>query len=171
MGWRTVAVALALLPVAAPAQENECENSASVAGVWKLTEAYTEYRDGRIDHPYGKPPAGIFVYTPGGHLSLHLGVNPPPPPFESRPGDAEIGALARRHIAYFGRWSVSADGASLIHHIEGALNPGRIGRDAVRPFRLCNDTLELDIESSNGNRYFRRLERIEHFDRDRSDRD
>jgi hypothetical protein len=109
----------------------------------------------------GQPPSGQFIYTPGGHLSLHLNKNPPPPHFDHRPDDAELGAAARSFIGYYGTWSIADN--KIVHHIAGAMLPNRIGQDAERPFRVCGDVLELNIEGRDGRRFFRRLERIEGF--------
>lgn len=163
-GFRTAALLLVIFTAGFPRAEACDAPPSGVAGVWRLVEARTTHPDGRIEHPYGQPPAGLFVYTPGGHLSLHLHGNPPPA-LES-PTDEGIAALARQYIGYYGRWSISEDGASVTHHVAGALNPRRIGNNAVRPFRLCGDVLELEITSGNGREYYRRLERIEKFAED-----
>ena len=117
--------------------------------------------DGTVQHPYGQPAAGLFIYTPGGHLSLHLHSNPPPAGFEGRPTDSELGAVARAYIGYYGTWRIEGD--KVIHHIEGAMRPNRIGQHAERPFSLCGSVLELKIEADDGRRFYRRLERRESF--------
>ena len=132
-----------------------------VQGVWRLIEASTTLADGTVEHPYGQPAAGLFVYTPGGHLSLHLHRNPPPARFDERPTDSELGAVARGYIGYYGTWSVT--GNTVTHHIEGAMIPNRIGQDAERPFTVCGNVLELKIEANDGRRFYRRLERVESF--------
>jgi hypothetical protein len=132
-----------------------------VAGAWRLVEATTTWPDGTVEHPFGQPPAGLFIYTPGGHLSLHLHKNPPPPAFERRPDDAALGLVARGYIGYYGTWSVT-DG-KIVHHISGAMLPNRIGQDAERPFSLCEGVLELSIEGRDGRHLVRRLERVERF--------
>lgn len=166
MNGLRIAALLLFLIAASTARADECDApNTTIAGVWRLVEASTTHPDGRVEHPYGQPPAGLFVYTPGGRLSLHLHGNPPPA-LESPATDENIAALARQYIGYYGRWSVSDDGASVTHHVEGALNPRRIGNDAVRPFRRCGDVLELEITSASGRAYYRRLERIEKFAED-----
>lgn len=149
---------------AAYADTANCSSSAKptdIVGVWRLVEASTTLADGTVQHPYGNPPAGIFIYTPGGHFSLHLNKNPPPDKFTERPTNTELGAVAREYIGYYGTWSVA--GNSVTHHIEGAMLPNRIGQDAERPFNLCGDELELDIQGNDGRRFYRRLERVETF--------
>lgn len=139
----------------------EMDDAAGIAGVWRVVEASTTLVDGTVEYPYGRPAAGLFVYTPGGHLSLHLRKNPPAPRFDQRPTDSELGAVAREYIGYYGTWSIS--GNKVVHHIDGAMLPNRIGQDAERPFTVCGDTLELSIEGRDGRRFYRRLERVESF--------
>ena len=157
-------LAAALAAASAHADEPaECgaATAADIAGTWKLVEATTTLPDGTTEHPFGDPPAGMFVYTPGGHLSLHVNRNPPPARFEQRPDDAELGAAARAYIGYYGKWSLAGD--KLVHHIEGAMLPNRIGQSADRPFTVCGGVLELNITGKDGRRFYRRLERIERF--------
>ena len=92
---------------------------------------------------------------------MHLHKNPPRPKFDQRPTDSELGSGAREYRGYYGRWSVV--GNSVFHHIEGAMSPNRIGQDAERPFTLCGDVLELNIQANDGRHFYRRLERVESF--------
>ena len=160
-----VALSIALSASAAMPEETvDCSTNAmstSIVGVWQLVEASTTLADGTIQYPYGQPAAGLFIYTPGGHLSLHLHKNPQGDKFTQRPSDSELDAVARGYIGYYGTWSIT--GNSVVHHIDGAMSPDRIGQDAERPFMLCENTLELSIEGSDGRFFYRRLERIETF--------
>ena len=161
----SIMLAIALsAPLALSEETVDCGSdavSAGIVGVWRLVEASTTLPGGTVQYPYGQPAAGLFVYTPGGHLSLHLHKNPPAEKFAQRPSDSELGAVARGYIGYYGTWSIS--GNSVVHHIDGAMVPNRIGQDAERPFTLCGNTLELGIEGSDGRIFYRRLERIESF--------
>ena len=163
-----VAIILLLTVVAASAVSSEDEmscgsdsSSPGIVGVWKLIEASTTFPDGEVEYPFGSPAAGLFVYTPGGHLSLHLHRNPPPDRFTERPSDGELGAVARGYIGYYGRWSISGD--KVTHHIAGAMLPNRFGQNAERPYVLCGDVLQLTIEGRDGRVFYRRLERVESF--------
>ena len=151
-------------PAAFSEETADCSSnttSTNIVGVWRLVEASTTLPDGTVQYPYGKPAAGLFVYTPGGHLSLHLHKNPPGDRFTKRPSDSELGAVARGYIGYYGTWNVS--GNSVVHHIDGAMSPNRFGQDAERPFTLCGNTLELSIEGGDGRIFYRLLERVESF--------
>ena len=79
----------------------------------------------------------------------------------SIPTDSELGTVARDYIGYYGTWSIT--GNTVAHHIEGAMLANRIGQDAERPFTVCGDVLELKIETDDGRRFYRRLERAESF--------
>ena len=152
------------IPIVFSEELENCSDNSSpedIVGVWRLIEATTTLPDGTVQYPYGNPAAGLFIYTPGGHLSLHLHKNPPGDRFSRRPSDSELGAVARGYIGYYGTWSIA--GSSVIHHIDGAMSPNRVGQDAERPFALCGSTLELSIEGSDGRTFFRRLERVESF--------
>ena len=152
------------VPTAYSDETADCSSKTTptnIVGVWRLVEASTTLPDGTVQYPYGNPAAGLFVYTPGGHLSLHLHKNPPADRFTQRPTDSELGAVARGYIGYYGTWSIS--GNSVVHHIDGAMSPNRFGRDAERPFTLCGSILELSIEASDGRSFYRRLERVESF--------
>jgi Protein of unknown function (DUF2938)/Lipocalin-like domain len=154
----------AVIPPAAAASDTQSctvPGEADIAGVWRLVQASTTLPDGTVEYPYGNPAAGLFVYTPGGHLSLHLHGNPPPPAFDKQPDDAELGAVARSYIGYYGRWTL--DDGRLTHRIEGAMYPNQVGQAAERPVSLCDGKLELTFTADDGRRYFRQLERIEEF--------
>lgn len=155
-------VALAsFVPFSADSSDCDAANPGQIAGVWRLVEASTTLVDGTVQHPYGQPAAGLFIYTPGGHLSLHLNRNPRGPKFDQRPTDSELGKVARDYIGYYGKWTVIEN--SVIHHVDGAMLPNRIGQDAKRPFTLCGDRLELNIQATDGRYFYRRLERVESF--------
>lgn len=140
-----------------------CDTTSSVAGVWKLMEAVTLHPDGRREAPYGEAPGGLFVYSPGGYLSLHLNRMPAPERWIERPDEAAWAAAARAYIGYHGRWSQDFEKGVIVHYIDGALNPNRYGSRAERPYVLCGDNLELRITASDGREFIRRLSRLESF--------
>ena len=86
-------------------------------------------------------------------MSVQLAQAPVPPrlPTDSvRDGlpvdSAEAFALLRRHISYFGTYSVDSQRGIVVHHIEAEV--GRVYTDThrERPFRLWGDTLVLGNE-------------------------
>lgn len=133
----------------------------SVAGVWELVELVDWTAGGERLEPFGPAPQGVFVYSPGGRLILHVLADPPPAP-QSPPLSAEdLAARARSSIAYFGTWSVDHERGVLVHHVDGALSPNGAGGSYERGFRLDGDELVLDFTSDSGRRMLRRLRRVE----------
>ena len=50
------------------------------------------------------------------------------------------------YIAYFGTYEVAADGESVVHHVQGALNPAWVGGDQVRKLRFDGERLVLSAD-------------------------
>ena len=50
------------------------------------------------------------------------------------------------YIAYFGSYEIAADGASVVHHVEGALNPDWVGGKQVAQVRFDGARLVLSAE-------------------------
>ena len=50
------------------------------------------------------------------------------------------------YIAYFGTYDVAADGASVVHHVEGSLNPDWVGGEQVRTLRFDGERLVLSAD-------------------------
>ena len=119
--------------------------SARLVGMWRLVSYETIERDGRRGKPYGDA-VGRLQYDDRGNMAGQL----------MRPGRArvEIGDRAAQqvraaylgYIAYFGTYEVAPDGASVVHHVEGALNPGWVGGDQVRALRFDGERLVLSTE-------------------------
>lgn len=50
------------------------------------------------------------------------------------------------YVAYFGTYDVAADGSSLVHYVEGSLNPDWVGGEQRRALRFDGDRLILSAE-------------------------
>lgn len=135
----------------------------SIIGIWKMVEYHDREADGSERDTMGASPAGVFVYSPGGRLSLHVARLEGRTPFGADTSDTERGAAARGYIGYFGTYKVDYERMTVTHIIEGALAPNRIGGAFERPFKLDGDTLTLEFTNPDGRSYFRRLERVERF--------
>lgn len=156
-----VLLALALGGSGMAMDADEPPRDANLVGVWRLVELIDYTEAGEATFPMGVRPSGIFVYTSGGQLSLHIQSDPPPAPLSGRDDDSGRLSAARGYIGYFGRWEADAETGELIHAIEGALLPNRIGRRAVRQYSINGNNLVITIENEDGRRFLRRLERIE----------
>lgn len=150
----------ALLP-AAKAQAAREPASPSVVGVWQLIE-YKDWKpDGTLRATMGDAAQGIFVYSPDGHLSLHISPGRSRPRLERDATDREVAQAFEPYIGYYGTYDVDYEAMTIIHHVQGAKLPNREGRSAVRPFRFEGEDLVLDFTSPSGSRYLRRLRRLE----------
>jgi hypothetical protein len=129
-------------------------DNASLVGTWRLLEvADKKGPDGHFNpegtwtFPYGKKPAGYFVYDATGHVSIHIMKTPAPAPFSSgddaTPTSSELKAVYDGYVGYFGRYSVDEANGIVIHHVEGSLWPSFIGTDQKRPFELSGDRLTI----------------------------
>src|SRR5262245_38878519 len=132
-----------ITPVASVAQE------ATLAGVWEVTEWSDWTAGGQATHSYGEDPAGMFVYTPGGHVILYTSPAPgfPKPPPANQPDTVAI-------TAYYGTYTVDAQTSTVTHRVQG-------GNAAQRQFRFEGDDLVIYWTDPAGGRHLRRLRRVE----------
>lgn len=135
----------------------------SIVGVWGLVEFRDFDVDGGEVESLGNDAPGVFIHTPDGHLSLHIMTDRERPLIDRDTTDEERGRIERPYIGYFGTYTVDRERMVVIHHIEGAKVPNRVGRSAARTYRFEDGDLILDFESPGGRRYDRRLARVERF--------
>ena len=107
--------------------------SARLIGSWRLVSYETTDPAGRKGKPYGDA-VGRISYDANGNMAGQV----------MRPNRApdESGAY-RGYIAYFGTYEVAGDGKSVVHHVQGALNPAWVGGDQVRGVRFDGERLVL----------------------------
>ncbi len=117
-----------------------------LVGVWDLVEIRDRTLEGRLeDHPdFGHDPAGRLVYTASGHVSVNfMRLGRPPWALEESPTDAERARAARGYGAYAGRYTVRESEGFVLHHVDVALIPNRVGRDLKRFFSFSGERLTL----------------------------
>ena len=118
----------------------------SLIGVWGLEAIRDRLSDGRVvDHPdFGPGPLGRLVYTESGHVSVNfMRAGRPPWLEEDAPTDLERARSATGYGAYAGRYTVYEEKGFVLHHVEIALVPNRVGRDLKRFFSFSGDLLTL----------------------------
>ena len=121
----------------------------SLVGNWTLLSYVTEHPDGSRGKPYGDA-LGRLSYDDRGNMAGQV----------MRPGRAEVspaqwGAQEVRsayagYIAYFGTYELNDAGDRVVHHVQGALNPGWVGGDQVRRVRFDGDLLILSTDVPKG---------------------
>ncbi|MBA3295622.1 MAG: lipocalin-like domain-containing protein [Acidobacteria bacterium] len=114
-------------------------------GNWTLVSYVTENPDGSRGKPYGNA-VGRLSYDEHGHMA---GQVMRPGRVDVAPGEwgaQQVRSAYAGYIAYFGTYEVSAAGDSVVHHVQGALNPGWVGGDQLRRMRFDGDLLILSTE-------------------------
>jgi hypothetical protein len=111
-------------------------------GFWRLVS--TERRNSKGDLVRAYPGwTGFIVYAASGHMLVHM-----TEPYRRRPVGAvptpeEAMAAYQNYTSYFGTYTIQASGRSLVHHVEGSVNPGSAGSDTERFFEISGNHLIL----------------------------
>lgn len=121
----------------------------ALVGSWSLVSYVTEAPDGTQGTPYGEA-VGRLTYDAHGNMSGQVMRPGRAPVVHGQSGLPEVRAAYAGYIAYFGTYAVNDAGDTVIHHVQGALNPSWVGRDQVRRFRLDGDRLTLSLAVRKG---------------------
>ena len=114
-----------------------------ITGAWRLV-TYEAHTGDDVLYPLGEDASGYIMYTPDGYMSV-LMMAAGRPNFEA--GDMLAGtdeeklAAASTFVAYCGRYDYQVD--RVIHKIEVAFYPNRVGTEQVRFIQLEGDELIL----------------------------
>lgn len=120
-----------------------------LVGNWTLLSYVTENPDGSQGKPYGDA-VGRLSYDEHGHMA---GQVMRPARALVTPGDwqsQQVRSAYAGYIAYFGTWEVNHSGDTVMHHVQGALNPGWVGGTQVRRLRFDGDLLILSTQVEKG---------------------
>jgi hypothetical protein len=120
-------------------------------GAWELLSIREDLPDGSVrDRPeFGPAPKGLLVYTPSGLVSVHF-MRPDRVPWkdeETATPEERASALAG-YGGYAGRFTVGEEAGSVfvLHHVEVAVIPNRVGSDLKRHCSFEGDQLTLRPE-------------------------
>jgi len=126
--------------------ETKLPGNESLLGTWKLVSSVGVYSDGRVIHPYGEKPEGMLVYDQQGNFSGQI-QGEGRPLFESGnllKGDSkEIKAAFEGYVAYYGKYEVDKEAASLTHQVQGSWFPNWVGNTQTRFYSFENGNLIL----------------------------
>lgn len=120
-------------------------------GVWRCVSYKVTASGGTPLYPYGEQPDGLLMYDRSGYMSVQI--MKPERPKTHRPGvesDEDLRATYNGYIAYFGKYSISPDSKSVIHHVGGSLQTWILGSDQVRLALLEGDRLVLSADLTSG---------------------
>lgn len=146
------------------------EPSKGIVGTWRLV-TFEDVENGKVIRRFGDKPNGLFVYTPDGHVIIHI-ANPANPNCIAPSKKSGLGkkddlalpecsseqmrALLDGTVAYWGSYRIDAAAGDVIHIVKADLSNGYIGTDQRRPFRLDGDRLVI----GDGKTWTRVLERV-----------
>lgn len=120
-----------------------------LVGNWALVSYVTDNPDGSQGQPYGEA-VGRLTYDAHGNMSGQV-MRPGRAPVVQGPrGLDEVRAAYGGYIAYFGTYQFNAARDTVVHHVEGALNPAWVGGDQVRRVRFEGGLLILSTEVPKG---------------------
>ena len=116
-------------------------------GFYRIESVSRQTSDGDVilADPY---ETAYIIYTPSGHMSVHL-MRPGRQPYAGEQPTAEEALMTvETYGSYFGPFSVDENEGYLVHHRIGNENPGASGTDAQRFFELTDTHLTLRPPSS-----------------------
>jgi hypothetical protein len=118
---------------------------ARLIGTWRLVSYETDEQGGRRGKPYGEA-VGRLAYDEHGNMAGQV-MRPGRPRVELGDGGAQqVRTAYLGYIAYFGTYDVAPDGQSVVHHVEGSLNPAWVGGQQVRKLRFEGERLVLSAD-------------------------
>ena len=130
--WLAV-LALSLIIV----QPSFADDSAKIVGIWKLVSYEVESQaTGQREPVLGKAPTGILIFTPERRMIVvNTGEGRKAPNTDQDRAD-----LFKSMVAYTGIYRVEGD--KWITKVDVAANPGWIGTEQTRFFRVDGDRLQ-----------------------------
>jgi hypothetical protein len=128
-----LAVAACALPLAATAQATATQTRDFV-GSWRL-ESWTQANGmPRCSEEEGGV-TGQIMYSEDGHMSAQLGCSGLDiGDLDSLSGQAAARRLSRRHLGYYGAYTLQPAAQTVTHHVQGSSSAGMVATDQVRAF-------------------------------------
>ena len=115
-------------------------------GVWRLVSYEFRDEEGNISYPFGKDTVGLIMYDRSGMMSVQIIRHDRPLfPSEDMFGAAPetVKAAFEGLNTYYGTYDVDEASHTVIHHVEGASMPNRIGSTQTREYEFSGDLLVL----------------------------
>jgi hypothetical protein len=117
----------------------------ALVGSWSLVSYITEGPDGTTGTPYGHA-VGRLSYDAHGNMSGQVMRPDRAAVVHGQSGLQEVRAAYAGYIAYFGTYEVNESADTVVHHVQGALNPSWVGGSQVRRMRFDGDRLVLSTD-------------------------
>ncbi len=111
-------------------------------GFWEFDSVERRTADGE-PLPANHWRAGYIIYTPSGHMAVHLARPDRQPYADGGPTPEEANAALGSYASYFGPFTIHADEGYVVHHRIGNTSPNGIGTDAQRFYEFAGNQLIL----------------------------
>ena len=119
--------------------------SQRLIGNWTLVSYVTENPDGSRGKPYADA-IGRLSYDEHGNMA---GQGMRPGRADVAPGEwgaQQVRSAYAGYIAYFGTYELNESEDIVVHHVQGALNPGWVGGTQTRRVRFDGEHLVLSTQ-------------------------
>lgn len=121
---------------------------ARFVGVWQLEEIeeedFLEGKRGGAPAVGFERPVGLLIYLENGIMSVNFaGSSRIPFLREFSPTSSELAAAGAAYGGYAGRWDVDEARREVLHHVETAFVPNRVGRTIRRSYSFEENLLLL----------------------------
>ena len=111
-------------------------------GFWRIDSVERKTTEGE-SLPADQYADGYIIYTPSGHMAVHL-MRPDRPRYAgASPTPEEVDAALRSYVSYFGPFTVHSDSDYVVHHRIGHSDPSQMGTDAQRFYEFTGNQLIL----------------------------
>jgi len=115
-------------------------------GVWDLEgiEDFLEGKRGKAPAVGFERPVGLLIYLESGFMSVNFaGASRKPFLREFSPSLSELAAAGSAYGGYAGRWEADEARSEVLHHVETAFVPNRVGRTIRRSYTFSENLLFL----------------------------
>lgn len=114
----------------------------TLVGTWRLVR-YVDTPDGGTSiQAFGTAPAGLFIFTADGHVSISIMRNPPKIASATTDPDPDA-CVPGWYCSYFGTYTVDYKRGIWITHVVGGNIPAYLDTDQPRSFTIAHDTLTI----------------------------
>jgi len=121
-------------------------------GVWEVEEIRDEEGDSLEGNRAGRPavgferPSGLLIYLASGVMSVNFaGASRIPFLREFSPSPSELSAAGAAYGGYAGRWELDEPRREVLHHVETAFIPNRVGRTIRRSYSFSAGSSLLSL--------------------------
>jgi hypothetical protein len=141
-----VAASVVIGQATAGSQDDSDRDRSRLIGTWKLLSLERKTNQGDVSKPVGGDLIGRLMYDKAGRMSAQWmrrdrTVPPETSVLSTTPEAAR--EMLNGFDAYFGTFDVDESTRTVIHHVQGCVNPNVIGTDRRRVYKISGNQLIL----------------------------